>query len=100
MVSYSGKKISFTFHFFSLLFRAKVVTGVEKEVLIRAYKFTNTFHFTDDLCTMNDNGKFENCSAKTFQSKSEFKEEDFSWDSAVFLDLKINIFDGNFSIES
>ena len=72
---------------------------MKKENIIKAQRLANVFRFIDDLCTINDNGLFENNFKSIYPAEMELKKENDGHNIASFLDLDISIINNQFELK-
>ena len=83
----------------SLYFYEKnFVQQLKKKNINEARRLANLFRFMDDLCTINDNGLFENNFKSIYQAEMELKKESEGHSIASFLDLDISIINNQFEL--
>ena len=86
----------FMANLFLYFYESKWLESTNKHNLIKARKFSNVFRFIDDLCAINDDFEFRKNFKNIYPPELELKEENISTSHASFLDLSIDIVDGNF----
>ena len=86
----------FMANLFLYFYESKWLESTKKHNLIKARKFSNVFRFIDDLCAINDDFEFRKNFKNIYPPELELKEENISTSHASFLDLSIDIVDGNF----
>ena len=84
----------FLFHY-----ECKCIGECKKYDYGRALKFRNTFRFIDDLMILNDNGEFEKFIAEIYPPELVLKKENTTDNKATFLDLQVEIYNGQFDYQ-
>ena len=79
----------------SIFFESKCVQQLISKGSPRAYKFHGASRFTDDLCTINDDGEFSSSYKYIYSKQLELKLK-HQGEHATFLDLDITIEDNIF----
>ena len=75
------------------------LNNLKKTELHKARKFSNTFRFIDDLCTINDGGEFEKVFQEIYPPEMELGKENNGISKASFLDMDIEIRENQFDLK-